>query len=357
MKHSKERKHPRRFIKKEQVNYTKKIKCSLTVILTACCAILAAVFFLKIHGNASENILNYSDKGNINYRVKLKENEFYKESIQKSNMTYVSSLIDSVDLNFNYNIHYDNVVEYSYKYAVNANLYITNKDAKENEDNIIFEDKEELIKSEVKKGNASDIKISENLSIPYEKYNSIVKAFASAQGITPECYLDISFSVNTDGKYEDIEGINKSTDVKLRIPLYEKLIDIDETGSTKEDNGSFLSKGKNMSWLALTILMSLITIVFLIISIKLIIECIPKLPPYNKKLKDIFKKYDQLIVKSKGEISFDQNAIYVYSFEDLVNVSDRIQQPIKFYEIIKNEESIFVVDNLQKELYIYHVKA
>lgn len=62
-------------------------------------------------------------------------------------------------------------------------------------------------------------------------------------------------------------------------------------------------------------------------------------------------------MKSKGAISFDQNAIYVYSFEDSVNVSDRIQQPIKFYEIVKNEKSIFVVDNLQKELYVYHVKS
>ena len=27
------------------------------------------------------------------------------------------------------------------------------------------------------------------------------------------------------------------------------------------------------------------------------------------------------------------------------------------YEILKNEESIFVVDNLQKEYYVYHIKS
>lgn len=361
MKHLKENKNS---IKRKDKNkakitnkYAKKIKCSVIVVLTVIFAILAVMFSFKVYDNTAGKTLNYSEKGNINYKVNLKENEFYEESVQKSNMTYVSSLIDTIDLNLNYTLHYDNAVEYSYQYVGNADLYITNKNANENEDSILFEDKEELVRSEMKKGTSSDIKVNENLSIPYEKYNSIVKAFAASQGIIPECYLDVSFLVSMDGKYEDIEGINKSTDVKLKIPLYEKLIDIDETGATKEDSGKFLSKGINMLWLVLAVLMGLTTIVFLIISIKLIIECIPKLPPYEKKLKDIFKKYDQLIVKSRGEINFDQNVTEVYNFEDLVNVSDRIQQPIKFYEILKNEESVFVVDNLQKEYYVYHIKS
>lgn len=361
MKHFKASKHSNKHKIKRKIaiidKYEEKIKCSIVVSLTVIFSILAVMFSFKVYDNTAGKALNYSDKGNIDYKVKLKENEFYEESVQKSNMTYVSSLIDTIDLNLNYNLHYDNVVEYSYQYVVNADLYITNKNAKENEDSILFEDKEELVRSEMKKGTSSDIKVNENLSIPYEKYNSIVKAFAASQGIIPECYLDVSFLVSMDGKYEDIEGINKNTDVKLKIPLYEKLIDIDETGATKEDSGKFLSKGINMLWLVLAVLMGLTTIVFLIISIKLIIECIPKLPPYEKKLKDIFKKYDQLIVKSRGEINFDQNVTEVYNFEDLVNVSDRIQQPIKFYEILKNEESIFVVDNLQKEYYVYHIKS
>ena len=63
-----------------------------------------------------------------------------------------------------------------------------------------------------------------------------------------------------------------------------------------------------------------------------------------------------MIVKSKRMFKVNENLTEVYAFEDLVNVSDRIQQPIKFYEIKSGEEAIFVVDNLQYEAYVFIVK-
>ena len=342
--------------KKVKVNkHSPKIKCGITIALTLLFTTLAVLFSFNVYNNTSGNMLNYTDKGSIDYTVNYKENEFYEEPVQKSKKLYPANLVDSIDLNLNYNLHYDNAVEYTYKYVVNADLYITNKNAKENEDTLIFEDKEELIRSEVKKGVATDVKINEKLSIPYEKYNSIAKAFIDEQGISAECYLDISFSVDTGGKYEDIKGINKNTNVKVKIPLCEKLIDINESAALKEDHGQFLSKGINMHWLVFVILMGLIAIMFLIISIKLAISCIPKLSPYEKKMKDIFRKYDQLIVKVKGIVNLDNNIIEVCTFEDLVNASDRILQPIKFYEIEKNEKSVFVIDNMYKEQYVYYI--
>lgn len=336
--------------------YAKQIKCAITVVLAIACAALTATFSSKVQEGTIRNKLDYSDKNKIGYHIDLKENPFYEEDTQKSNMSYISSLIDNVDLNFNYNLHFDDKVDYSYHYAVNAKLYITDKNAKDSGDKVLFEDTEQLLESETKTGNAADVKISESLSIPYEKYNSIVQSFASANGIAPTCYLDIKFSVNATGKFEDIDNINRSSETSLRIPLNEKLIDIDETAATKEDSGQFVSKGINVLWLIFAIVFGVLFALLLFRSIKSIKACLPNLKPYEKEIKDIFKKYDQLIVKSKRMFKVNENLTEVYAFEDLVNVSDRIQQPIKFYEIKSGEEAIFIVDNLQYEAYVFLVK-
>lgn len=336
--------------------YAKQIKCAVTIVLAIACAALTATFSSKVHDDTIKNKLNYSDKNKIGYHIDLKENPFYEEDTQKSNMSYISSLIDNVDLNFNYNLHFDDKVDYSYHYAVNAKLYITDKNAKDSGDKVLFEDTEQLLESETKTGNAADVKISESLSIPYEKYNSIVQSFASANGIAPTCYLDIKFSVNATGKFEDIDGISRNSETSLRIPLNEKLIDIDETAATKEDSGQFVSKGINVLWLIFAIVFGVLFALLLFRSIKSVKACLPNLKPYEKEIKDIFKKYDQLIVKSKRMFKVNENLTEVYAFEDLVNVSDRIQQPIKFYEIKSGEEAIFIVDNLQYEAYVFLVK-
>ncbi len=336
--------------------YAKQIKCAITVVLAIACAALTATFSSKVQEGTIRNKLDYSDKNKIGYHIDLKENPFYEEDTQKSNMSYISSLIDNVDLNFNYNLHFDDKVDYSYHYAVNAKLYITDKNAKDSGDKVLFEDTEQLLESETKTGNAADVKISESLSIPYEKYNSIVQSFASANGIAPTCYLDIKFSVNATGKFEDIDNINRSSETSLRIPLNEKLIDIDETAATKEDSGQFVSKGINVLWLIFAIVFGVLFALLLFRSIKSIKACLPNLKPYEKEIKDIFKKYDQLIVKSKRMFKVNENLTEVYAFEDLVNVSDRIQQPIKFYEIKSGEEAIFIIDNLQYEAYVFLVK-
>lgn len=338
-------------------NNIKKLKHISVIILTVIfCVLSLGSFFCAYNSNTSENTLNYSDKGAISYSVKLKENEFYEESVQKSNMSYVASLIDHIDINFDYDLKFDNNVACSYNYNINSNLYIANKNAKENEDNVLFVDKEELFRSTEISYNGNNIKISEKLSIPYEKYNLIAKDFASKNGISPDCYLDIDFIVNTKGSNEEIKDISKSTNVKLKIPLYEKLIDIDESEALKEDSGQFSSKNVNSLWLKISIFLSIITTIFLFISVKIILSNIPKSTFYQKQIKEIFKKYDQLIVKSKGKINLDTKTIEVHDFEDLVNVSDRIEQPIKFYEIIKNKESVFVVNNATQEIYVYYVK-
>ena len=58
--------------------YEEKIKCGVIVVLTVIFAILAVMCSFKIYDNTAGKALNYSDKGNIDYKVKLKENEFYE---------------------------------------------------------------------------------------------------------------------------------------------------------------------------------------------------------------------------------------------------------------------------------------
>ena len=62
--------------------------------------IVFIIFSLKF--NVDTN-LRYYQTSNLDYRVNLKNNEFYTEQSLGQNMQYIASLIDTVDLNFLYN--------------------------------------------------------------------------------------------------------------------------------------------------------------------------------------------------------------------------------------------------------------
>lgn len=339
---------------KKQKNKSKSI---ITAVISIISLVVAAMSFSQTFSTTEDKILNYSEKSNIKYDIKLKENNFYSEDTQKSDMTYIADLIDYIETQFNYELNFDNEVEYSYSYNIDANLHIQNKGSSEDADNKIFEKKEELIHSGEKTSQSKKLAINEKISIPYDKYNEIVKEFVKAHGITPECYLDLSFSVNAKGKFENIENISRDSTVNLKIPLNEKLIDINEDGASKEDNGSFVGKGVSKSSLGIAIAASVIAFIFLILTIKFIIDCLPKRTEYEKKLRSILRRYESVIVKCHLDVDLEKTATEVASVEDLIKVSDMIQQPIKYYEVVKGEKSVFIIENMNSERYIFYVNS
>ena len=68
---------------------------------------------------------------------------------------------------------------------------------------------------------------------------------------------------------------------------------------------------------------------------------------YNRELKSILKEYGDIIINVKKFYNKKKyNLIYVNSFRELIDVYDKVGNPISYREIRKNRKSIFlIIDN------------
>ena len=64
-----------------------------------------------------EEYINYAETSVLDYKVYLKQNDFYQEKYLEKGMLYVASLIDHIDIDFLYNFNIDEKVNLDFKYS------------------------------------------------------------------------------------------------------------------------------------------------------------------------------------------------------------------------------------------------
>ena len=112
--------------------------------------------------------LSYDEKGNIDYTVCLKQNDFYEDKCISNNMTYVASLINNINLTYDYvfNINKEILEKNNFDYEITAKLVIQNS-----EDNSSFYEKDYNILNKTKNGvvkNNSKVVINKSFDIDYK---------------------------------------------------------------------------------------------------------------------------------------------------------------------------------------------
>ena len=123
----------------------------------------------------SKYYIGYTESGNIDYTVFLKDNEFYDTDSLSEGQSYVASLIDNIVVNFNYEIDMDtDDVNYRYSYTVKSRLEIMDTTS-----NVaIFNPEYELINVQSKsQSSSSKLRINEIVSISYDEYNDLANKF------------------------------------------------------------------------------------------------------------------------------------------------------------------------------------
>ena len=184
--------------KKESIRKTEINNLIWMVGITFVIGMIALVFYITADKN---HFITYNENSNIDYKVHLKENEFYKEEFLGKNTGYVASLIDKIESNFQYNIEFDQELSYRYSYKIEADVEVTD----ERVNTSIYHYTEDLrnIDLTVAKG---DLSIDESLDIDYSKYNNIIS------------------------KFKDVYDLNNTT-AKLNIYLYINIQNIDKSDS------------------------------------------------------------------------------------------------------------------------------
>ncbi len=330
------------------------------IILMIFTLILSLGMIYYALNNTNKESISYTQNGNVDYKVCLKENNFYSQNCLDKNMSYVSSLIKNVGLTFNYDLNTSEQLNVKTEYEVTAKLVISNAEnnSKYFEQKYILQDKTSEGISQIN----NEYKISKNIDIDYDYYNTIASTFKSQYGVETNSYIEVSFQVfHTNKENQDIR-VPSPSPVILNIPLSQKSININMTASgiNKQETQNIESSIFTLNNI-ICLFIGIIALIVCLISglkiAKMLTLIKEKKNSYDKFIEKILREYDRLIVETSTLPKFNNYFVTkVNSFGELIDVRDNLRLPIMYYEVAKHQKChLYIIDN--KNLYLLTVKA
>lgn len=326
--------------------------------------LIVGLFVLKQSLNVEDSkVVNYSEQSYLDYKVYLKQNNFYEDKFLPKDMLYVASLIDKINIDFNYKFSIEEQIDLNFEYKILGKLVISD----ENEENIYYEkiynlmDEKNLILKENK------IKsINESIEIDYEKYNKIANNFKSNYGINTKNKLIIYFNINKEALNNDDKKLlvsNQISNMIINIPLSEKSVDISLKYQDINNQSSVIDNHKvvidNIICLIISIILIILSIVFMIKTMRLFKHIIKKKDIYREYINKILNEYDRLIVETTTPPIMKEEdkdkVIIIEKFTELLDVRDNLKQPIMYFVVAKHQKCHFYINSGEK-IYLTTIK-
>lgn len=298
--------------------------------------------------------LTYEENNSVHYKVFLKENNFFDTNYLDENKTYIISLIDYLNVDFNYEINFNKEVNGEYKYFLEATIYADKaNNQKGNYWTKKFKIKDEQVLNIEK---ARKYNIHENLNIDYQEYNDLLNEFKKTTGVTTDAKLSISMIVYNDITGETIPLKNKRN-LSLSLPLSELAIEgtVNTDDFNKKDSIEKKVRDNNPKFMFCRIVGIISCFVSLLCGILIykIYKVMILKDYYNVKLKKILNTYDSIIVNVDNLPDLkNYNVINVSTFDELIDAHSEIRLPINFYE--DKKKSYFVLTN-REQAYVYRM--
>ena len=306
-----------------------------------------------------ESIIGYNEVGNIDYKVFLKENNYYKEQYLGKDMQYVASIIKNIVPTFTYEMHSEEKMEYTYNYKVSADLIISDP----NDNNkVLYKRPSLLVKDTKEKVTGGSFRVDQEVSINYDEYNNYVNAFKKEYALSVNSKLVLTFNIDVTGKSPALkEDFKKSSKLVIAIPMSEQTINIGIDTSDINNSGTlernYMSQIKKPVALVLGIIVGLLSLALLYIVIYNFLTNRSKTDVYKATIKSILREYDRAIVSSKTADTIDEskyNVIEVPRIEELLDAHDSTGKPILYNEDTENGISTFIIVS-DEILYKYRV--
>ena len=310
--------------------------------------ITVSLFMRSISFNTIVDGLSYNEMANVTYKVKIKENENYSDTILNSGMNYPSSLIETVNPTFSYEFHSPDTLDLEYSYTI-ASKYVVLDFTDEktpltnDEDNVV-----ELAKDK-QKLTGSSININESVAIDFQKYKDKANNFKQDLRIAATAKVYVYMNLHVTGTKE---GMDKKYErdilQEIEIPL------TDATTSIKKNSNNINKQDFLVSTKKFTIKSIPMFIAFVILIEVVIYLFLRFIKEYKRfKTKDLYtslvskilKDYDRVIVRGKLDIDESKytNIIYPETFEQLVDASINEGSPILYYNVIPGQKCFFVI--------------
>lgn len=325
------------------------------IIYFVLCSSFFALLFLFIL--FSSHILNPTSihkvttskyQNSITYQVLLNNNPFISNTSLGMNQSYITSMVNSISVQFKENTSFHTSSDVSYNYTIYAKLssIYHNDDGSDSE---IWSQIYPLFSKDNQVLAGNRLSIDETVVIPYWDYQSIVDNFKNTYHLKVDPTLDVVMDIQY--QYGDERRNNT---LKLSIPMDQEVFKI-STDYKKKGSIVESQKMSNMTVSYGLVMFALIIVgIFLIVSIGLLLMKLIRLysmTEYERIKSKIKKDYGSIIVDIDNTINFDDFTIFdIKTIGELVDLEEELRIPILFYEKSKAKICYFVII---KEHYMY----
>ena len=339
---------------KKGVYFSYGLRATIFVLLFTIFFSISMLLLVTSLSFQKEKYVSYSEKSSLDYKVNLKENNFYETRTLDKDMIYVASLIDSIDTYFDYDFDIDEKMDIDFTYNVIAKLKITDE---EGSNTYLEKDYTLLNDKVVNMKDNNHIDITEKINIDYGYYNSIASGFKQTYGVNSKSNLIVSLKVNKNNT--NALMTNKISTEVINIPLSERSINIKMDYIDINTNSSIITERdvtvNNTISIGASIILLIISIYFILKFIRLLEKNIVKQNKFDKYVKKVLRTYDRLIVESNTIIDFSNyEIIKVNKFEELLDVRDNLKLPINYYVVTPHQKAYFYI--VSTNIYLYTVK-
>ena len=324
------------------------------LLMAIICIILGSVFLIYFIKETRTSIVTFKESNNNDYKVYLKENEFYENNYVEKDNQYIANLIDNIMINFDYKMNISNRYTYNYAYKVVADVEV--KDV--TNDNMIYEFKENLYESE-EINNTGLLDIKKDIKIDYPKYNDLINKFKTTYELdTAKATLNINLYLNMDKLNNNKDVISDKIVSSLSIPLAENTIAIDKVNA--EENYSLSLNGrKDIYWMiGVSIIFLLVGIIYLVLVIIYAMRTRTAEMIYQKEIKSIVSNYDSYIQRITGSYDIGTSqVIKIETFNDMLEIRDTLKQPILMLENDNKTGTFFIIPATNSIIYTYALRV
>ncbi|MBR2927484.1 MAG: hypothetical protein IKC31_07900 [Clostridia bacterium] len=329
-------------------------------VIIAVVAIAVLISGLVSYQLNEKYYIGYTERGNIDYDVYLKENEFYDSPYLEKDQSYVASLIDRIITSFSYQIDMDtDDVYYRYSYSIKSRLEIIDDTSKV----AIFNPEYDLIEVNNKSQSSSNrLIINEMVVLNYDEYNELANRFLETYALTETTsHIVLTLSVDVLSDCDAFSGSSVDTySSELRIPLTTKTVNIHMTSSVPDAEAKMIACTRGVgseAFKTTAIVLSVVDVLLILLLVAFIYLTRTADITYTARVKKIVSQYKSYIQKIKN--MFDTRGyqvILVDTFDEMLEIRDTIQAPILMFENADKTCAKFMIPTDSKLLYLYEIK-
>ena len=328
-------------------------------------AVILSFFVIKYIRSNKEYNLEYNESMTVDYKVYLKENSFYEEDYLPMGQSYITELIDYIDLDLAYLVKFAESVKFKFSYEIEAFLEINNGNS--GESNLLYRyknaDDQINLKVANQQNSGKELKVNQSVRIDFNAYNDLATEYIKTyKPVNANSTLIIKFILDDEINCTKLnsKGTSKST-ISVKIPLTVNTMKIDVTGLNQINGTKYitcLNQNNNNLNKYLIIGISGLEVVLVIVLIIYVLSTKNHDINYEIKIKRIMNNYKSFIQRVLNDFNEDgYQVLNINSIKEMLELRDTLQMPILMYENEDKTYSKFFLPTLNHVLYKFEVKV